>query len=111
MASSISCKDFTLLNCRSTASVSMAGQTKKRLELLPGAIVSSASPNFNGLVNHSAHAATVAVTARSRRFILLRHFGDQAFGGQEQPRDAGCVLQRAARDFLGIHHAGFDEVF
>ena len=45
------------------------------------------------------------------RLFLLRNFGDQAFGRQQQTGDGSRVLQRGAGDLLRVHHAGFDEVF
>src|ERR1043166_4210321 len=64
------------------------------------------------LVIHAAHAAvTVVVTAAGRLLLLLRRFGDQALGGEEQARDGAGVLERAARDLLRINDAGFHEVF
>src|ERR1035438_5872285 len=64
-----------------------------------------------GLIIHlAAHAA--AMTARHRTLLLLlRNLSDEAFRGQEQASDGRGVLQRGAGDLLGIHHAGFDEVF
>src|SRR5438477_9707539 len=64
---------------------------------------------LTGLVIHLAHAT---VTARHWSFLLLlRDFSDEAFSRQKQTRNRGRVLQRSAGDFLGIHDAGFDEVF
>src|SRR5687768_7351731 len=56
------------------------------------------------LVIHAAHAA---VTTWSRSWLfLLRNLGDQAFGGEQKPRDGSGVLQRRARYLLGIDHTG-----
>src|SRR5713101_1102393 len=63
-----------------------------------------------GLVIHPAHAWTMAATAWGR-FFLLRHFGDEALGGQEQTGDGCRVLQCGAGHFLRVHDAGFNEVF
>src|ERR1039458_8586933 len=64
-----------------------------------------------GLIIHlAAHAA--AMTARHRTLLLLlRNLTDEAFRGEEQSSDGRGLLQRRAGDLLGIHHAGFDEVF
>ena len=61
----------------------------------------------NDLVVHSAHAFhAAAVTAAARsRFFLVRDFGDQAFGREQQTSDGRRVLQRAAGDLLRVHHA------
>src|SRR6185503_17414275 len=70
----------------------------------------SFSNRASDLVIHAAHATVTATTSRSRLF-LLRRFGDQALSGQQQTGNRRCVLQRCARDFLGIHYAGLDQVF
>src|ERR1039457_4024189 len=52
------------------------------------------------------------MTARHRGLlVLLRKLADEAFRGQEQAGDRCGVLQSGAGDLLGVHHAGFDEVF
>ena len=50
-------------------------------------------------------------TAWRSWLFLLRNFGDEAFGGQEQTGNRGRILQRGAGDLLGINHTGLDEVF
>src|SRR6185437_10045840 len=57
---------------------------------------------------HAVHAA--AVTAACRSFLLLRNLGDHGLGGEHQPSDRRCVLQRGARDLGGIDDAGRDQV-
>src|ERR1043166_2934348 len=62
------------------------------------------------LVIHAAAHAARAVPGGSCLF-LLRHLGDEAFGGQEQTGNRGRVLQRGAGDLFRINYAGFDQVF
>src|ERR1051325_8391877 len=50
------------------------------------------------------------MAAGRSRFFLLRHFGDQALGRQQQRCDRRRVLQRCARHFLRIDDAGLHEV-
>src|SRR5262249_15129089 len=82
---------------------------KKRGWLAPASLEFSVPFGTRGLIIHVAHAT---VSAWSRSFLLLlRDFGDETFGRQQEAGDRSCVLQRGAGDLLGIHHAGFDEVF
>ena len=46
-----------------------------------------------------------------RRLFLLRHLGDEAFGGEQQAGDRRRVLQRGAGDLRRVDDAGLDEVF
>src|SRR4051812_5253382 len=62
------------------------------------------------LIIHAAHARSMTAAARSWLF-LLRNFGDQALGGQQQTGDGSRVLKRSARDLFRVHHAGLHEVF
>lgn len=67
---------------------------KARLEILPASLVilrvasslwlelSAHSAGATILIIHSAHAA--AARRHRSRFFLLRHFGDQAFGREQQ---------------------------
>ena len=61
-------------------------------------------------VVHSAHATHTA-TGHRWGLVFLRQFGDDGFGGEQQARDRGCILQRAAGDLGRVDYAGFDEVF
>src|ERR1051325_9441341 len=82
--------------------------TKKR-GWFPSRAVFSFPPNWHLLVIHSAHAFW-AVAGGSFLF-LLRHFGDEAFGREQQTGDRSRVLQRSTGDLLRINHASFPEVF
>ena len=55
-----------------------------------------------------AHAA--ARRAGGRSLLLLGDLGDKSLGGEEEACDGSRILQGAARDFRGIHHAVFDQV-
>src|SRR2546423_4386786 len=63
-----------------------------------------------GLIVHAAHARAVTAAARSW-FFLLRNFGDEAFGRQQQTCNRGRVLQRRASDLLGIDYTSLHQVF
>src|SRR5207245_4297034 len=59
---------------------------------------------------HFAHAT--AMTARHWSFlVLLRNLSHETFGGQQQSRNRGRVLQRRAGDLFRIHDARLDQVF
>jgi hypothetical protein len=60
-------------------------------------------------VELAVHAAAVAAAGRSS--LGLGNLDNQCFGGEQQSRDRGCVLQRRAGHLGGIDDAGLDQVF
>src|SRR5439155_18264754 len=71
--------------------------------------------SFSVRIERYLHAASQewpvnSGTSLSRIVFLLRSFGDQALGSQQQPGDGRSVLQGGASNLLGIHHASLDQV-
>src|ERR1035437_3095158 len=104
----------------------MCSGQKTRPELLPAAFViligrgallrvlgAPAGPPCLLVSAHAAHVThAAAVTATHRRgLFFFRRVGDETFGREQQSRDGRRVLQRRARDFLRVNHAGLYEVF
>src|SRR5690242_9434979 len=57
---------------------------------------------------HIIHAAVASVAAL---LVLLRGFGDEGVGGQQQSCYARCILECSAGDLRRVDDAGFDQVF
>src|SRR5258706_104368 len=53
---------------------------------------------------------TTAAGAAHRRRLLLRPLGDHRFGGDQQARDRGRILQRRPHDLGRVDDAGLDHV-
>src|SRR6185437_13600396 len=77
---------------------------------LPGFCISSVLPEWRGSEVHAAHAAAGGHAAAARACVLLRQFGHHGFGGDQERRNRGCVLDRRT-DHLGrVDDALLDEV-
>jgi len=70
----------------------------KRPGMLPGPLFASVDDR---LVVHPAHAAT----RHCRSGLLLRHFGDHGFRGDQQARDRRRILQGRADDLGRVDDA------
>src|SRR4051794_21835753 len=67
-------------------------------------------PDWRRLEVHAAHAAARGHTATAAAGVLLRQLGHHGFGGDQQRRNRGCVLDRRT-DHLGrVDDALLDEV-
>ena len=63
---------------------------------------------------HISNVSDLILAATGRhhgRRIILRHIGDQRIGGQDHRRDAGRVLDGAARDLGRIDDAALHHIF
>src|SRR6476620_9028078 len=61
---------------------------------------------------HAAHATHAAATRRhtGAALVFLRHFGDHGFGGNQQRRNRGCVLNRYANHLGRVDDALGDQI-
>src|SRR5260370_191500 len=75
--------------------------------LLPGLVVFALSAAGSEI--HAAHAAAARGHAAAGA-ALLGHFGDHGFGGDQQSRDRGRVLDRRTNDLGRVDDALLDEI-
>src|SRR6266403_2067608 len=59
---------------------------------------------------HAAHAAAARRHAATAAGVLLRHFGHHGFGGDQESRNRGCVLDRNANHLGRVDDALRDQV-
>src|SRR6476620_7076469 len=64
------------------------------------------------LVVHAAHTPHTAATGRhtGAALVFLRYFGHHGFGGDQESRNRGCILDRHANDFGRVDDALGDQV-
>src|SRR6478672_11148802 len=64
------------------------------------------------LVVHAAHATHTAATGRhtGAALVFLRYFGHHGFGGDQESRNRGCILDRHANDLGRVDNARRDQV-
>src|SRR5712664_636180 len=82
----------------------------KRPGIAAGAFLLLCSERLD-LEVHTTHAAHAAATRRhAAACVLLRHFGHHGFGGDQQRRDRGRVLDRHTHDLGRVDDALGDQV-
>src|SRR5258708_19543632 len=59
---------------------------------------------------HAAHAAAARRHSATAASVLLRHFGHHGFGGDQESRNRGCVLDRNANHLGRVDDALRDQV-
>src|SRR6476620_8818035 len=64
------------------------------------------------LVVHAAHTPHTAATGRhtGAALVFLRYFGHHGFGGDQESRNRGCILDRYANDLGRVDNARRDQV-
>src|SRR6478735_4121117 len=64
------------------------------------------------LVVHAAHTTHAAATGRhtGAALVLLRYLGHHGFGGDQESRNRGCILDRHANDLGRVDNARRDQV-
>src|SRR6478672_451493 len=64
------------------------------------------------LVVHAAHATHTAATGRhtGAALVFLRYFGHHGFGGDQESRNRGCILDRHADDLGRVDNTRRDQV-
>src|SRR6478672_5481262 len=64
------------------------------------------------LVVHAAHTTHTAATGRhtGATLVFLRYFGHHGFGGDQESRNRGCILDRHANDLGRVDDALGDQV-
>src|SRR6478735_1960268 len=64
------------------------------------------------LVVHAAYATHTAATGRhtGAALVFLRYFGHHGFGGDQESRNRGCILDRHANDLGRVDNTRRDQV-